>query len=91
MNTIAAPKMDWGAEDIGREFHTFKQKCELTFAVPMKDTSPSDRLTYVLLWVGDKGLDLQNTWTEEHKTLEKFWPILPPRTLQPSKCYTKRR
>ena len=72
------PKMDWSpGPDLYNRFKRFKQKCGLLFDGPLKSKSKEQRINYLLLWSGDHGLDLFNTWTDltadEKKDIEEYW------------------
>ena len=54
--------MNWLAADLPTEFRSFKQYCELIFSGPFRDKEQAERVTYILLWVGQEGLRMYNTW-----------------------------
>jgi hypothetical protein len=57
------PKIDWTpGPGLAQRLKRFRQKCELLFDVPLKARTNEQRCRYVLLWAGDYGLDLHNTW-----------------------------
>ncbi len=58
-----APSMDWGSPDLPNAFSQFKQYCELYFKGPLKMITKEEQATYLLLWVGQQGLQMYNTWT----------------------------
>lgn len=58
------PSMDWSSPgDIHKRFKLFKQKCELIFDGPLDDLDEAKRVRLLLLWIGDKGLEIYNTAT----------------------------
>ena len=73
------PSMDWSSSPgdlLHKRFKLFKQKCELIFAGPLEG-KPEGKLTrLLLLWVGDKGLEIYNaaTWENEGDSL-KLAPV----------------
>ena len=71
------PKMDWTTgPDLTNRFKRFRQKCELLFEGPLKPRAPEQECSYLLLWAGDYGLDLYNTWsltTKQKKDINKYW------------------
>ena len=71
------PKMDWTTgPDLTTRFKRFRQKCELLFEGPLKPRAPEQKCSYLLLWAGDYGLDLYNTWsltTEQKKDINEYW------------------
>ena len=70
--------MDWTSPgDLHKRFKLFKQKCELIFAAPLDEVEEAKKARLLLLWVGDKGLEIYNTstWTNEGDDL-KIAPIM---------------
>ena len=69
-------------------FGKFKQKCELMFKSVLKDAEGEEQVSYILLWVGEQGLDIYNSWTfedgkdqkDQAKILDRFMEHLEPRT-----------
>ena len=80
--------MDWEATDIVTTFARFKQKCELMFSSVLKTATDEERASYLLLWVGEQGLDKYNSWNfddeEDRKKpevlLSRFQQHLEPRS-----------
>ena len=68
--SFASPQMDWDAPDPITAFARFKQKCHLMLSSALKNTNDEEKVSYILLWSGKKGLDIFNSWTftkEEEK------------------------
>ena len=69
--------MDWSpGPDLRTRFKRFCQKCELLLDGPLKSRDSTQKCKYVLLWSGDHGLDLFNTWTlttDQQKDLKEYW------------------
>ena len=62
------PSMDWsGPGDVHKRFKLFEQKCELIFDGPLSDTEEARKVRMLLLWIGDKGLEIYNTATFENE------------------------
>ena len=55
--------MDWTSLDVHSRFKMFKQKCELIFDGPLHGQDEDKKVRLLLLWVGDKGLEIYNTAT----------------------------
>ena len=73
------PRMDWtlGPHLLSR-FMRLHQKCELLLDGPLRSRHSTQKCKYVLriLWSGDYGLDLFNTWAltdEQQKDLKEYW------------------
>ena len=71
------PKMDLTpGSDLLTRFKRFRQKCELLLDGPLKSRDGTQKCKYVLLWSGDYGLDLFNTWTLTEEQQKKSGRIL---------------
>ena len=74
LSGIEPPRMNWLALDLPTEFRSFRQYvyCELIFRGPFAAKGQGERVTYILLWVGQEGLRMYNTWelteTEKQET-----------------------
>ncbi|CAI9729108.1 Hypothetical predicted protein [Octopus vulgaris] len=81
------PTMNWDSDDIVEAFKKFKQKTQLAFKSFLKGTTAEEKVSYILLWTGEKGLDLFNSWDMSESDcnnpdtlLEKFERHLEPRS-----------
>uniref|UniRef100_A0A0L8FJZ7 Retrotransposon gag domain-containing protein n=1 Tax=Octopus bimaculoides TaxID=37653 RepID=A0A0L8FJZ7_OCTBM len=81
------PTMNWDADDIVEAFKKFKQKTQLAFKSFLKGTTADEKVSYTLLWTGEKGLDLFNSWDMSESDcnnpdtfLQKFERHLEPRS-----------
>ena len=49
----------------------------LMFSGPLKAKTEEEKVSYLLLWVGDKGRDIRHTWTDistdDAKKLDTFY------------------
>ena len=64
------------ATDLPTEFRSFRQYCELIFSGPFAEKGQSERVTYILLWVGQEGRRMYNTWDlseTDKKDVEFIW------------------
>lgn len=85
-DNFTPPSMDWSSPgDIHKRFKLFKQKCELIFDGPLEKSSEQKKVRFLLLWIGDKGLEIYNTatWAAEGDEL-KLAPVF-----QHLEAYTK--
>ena len=53
--------MNWSSPDLAGTFKWFQQKCDLYFTV--RDINPAQRASHILLYVGDEGLRIFNSWS----------------------------
>ena len=84
---VEPPKLDWHSSDLPTAFTNFKQYVELIFAGPFAKKGATEKVTYLLLWLGQEGITVYNSWelTEEEKKdykkiIEKFENYLEPKT-----------
>lgn len=73
MNHFTHPSMDWITPgDLHNRFKLFKQKCQLVFDGPLTNKDDSYKVRLLLLWAGDKGLEIYNTakWEEDGDKLD---------------------
>ena len=58
------PSIDWtSSADVHKRFKLFRQKCEFIFEGPLEGVEQKKQVRHLLLWVGDKGLEIYNTTT----------------------------
>ena len=72
----STPKMDWTSGDLPTAWKAFKQHCEFTFGGSLKRKSEEENCNYLMIWIGDKGRDICNTWeltVEEAKKLDTYY------------------
>ena len=72
----STPKMDWTSRDLPTAWKAFRQHCEFTFGGPLKRKSEEEKCNYLMIWIGDKGRDIYNTWeltAEEAKKLDTYY------------------
>ena len=72
-NKFTPPTMDWSSPgDLHKRFKLFKQKCLLIFDGPLKEEDEDKKTRLLLLWSGDKGLEIYNTatWEDEDDQLK---------------------
>ena len=86
MSGITPPSMDWESTNLPEAWEKFKRHTELIFKGPLKDKAEEEQIAYVLLWIGDKGRDVYQTWkltADEQKSLkshfEKFKSYVQPK------------
>ncbi|KAL0161181.1 hypothetical protein M9458_044906, partial [Cirrhinus mrigala] len=73
---IQAPRMDWTSANLPEAWRRFKQQAELMFSGPLREKREPEKCSYLLLWIGEKGLDIYNTWSlseDEAKKLQTYY------------------
>ena len=73
--SFASPQMDWDFPDLITAFARFKQKCQLVFSSVLKDTNDEEKVSYILLWSAEKGLDIYNSWIFTKEEDKKKQPL----------------
>ena len=77
LRDIPAPVMNWEATNLPEAWKNFHQHVDLIFRGPLKAKTEEEKVSYLLLWVGEKGLDVFNTWSpitgEKSKKLEHYY------------------
>ena len=61
--SFTSPQMNWDTPDPVTVFGKFKQKCQLMFKSVFKDNDDEEKVSYILLWSGEKGFHMYNSWT----------------------------
>ena len=64
LSGIACPQMHWDGHNVKENWHPFKQHVELMFSGPLKSPKKAEKCSYLLIWVGQMGLDIYNTWSD---------------------------
>ena len=85
--SFTSPEMNWDAPDPVTAFGRFKQKCQLMFKSVLKETDDEEKVSYILLWSGEKGLD-EDDKKKPDVIFEKFANQLEPKTSHRIHRYT---
>ena len=77
LSGIECPVMQWDGDNPKEHWRRFKQHVELMFTGPLKSRSEQEKCSYLLIWVGQKGRDIYNTWSDisddDRKKLETYY------------------
>ena len=69
--------MQWDGDNPKENWRRFKQHVELMFTGPLKSRTEQEKCSYLLIWVGQKGSDIYNTWSDisddDRKKLETYY------------------
>ena len=64
MEGVPIPHMEWESQNLPEAWRRFKQHVELVFAGPFQKRKEKEKkCAYLMLWIGEKGRDIRNTWT----------------------------
>lgn len=61
LSGVPTPSMDWSSVNLLESFKKFRQHAELIFAGALAEKTEEVHVTYLLLWVGEKGREIYNT------------------------------
>ena len=64
LSGIECPQMHWDGDNLKENWRRFKQHMELMFSDPLISRQEAEKCSYLLIWVGQKGQDTYNTWTD---------------------------
>ena len=64
MEGIVPPSMRWDDTNLPEAFEKFVRHANLVFIGPLADKPEKEKLSYLLLWLGDKGRDIRHSWTD---------------------------
>ena len=71
-----SPAMNWDAGDLPSAWQSFMTHCNFCFKGPLKEKSEEECCAYLMIWVGQKGRDIYQTWqvtAEEAKSLDTLY------------------
>ena len=64
------PTMNWNSSNMPDTWNKFEKHCCLMFDGPLKGKSAKEQCAYILLWVGERGRTIHESWNlmeEENK------------------------
>ena len=72
---VPTPRMEWDSSNLPDAWRRFKQHAVLMFTGPIRQKIEAEKCSFLLLWIGDKGRDISNTWeiTEDDAILLKTY------------------
>ena len=69
---VPVPVMNWNAVNLPDSWKKFRQHAQLMFSGPLKEKGEPEKVSYLLIWVGEKGRDIYNTFddiTDQNRNL----------------------
>ena len=75
LSGISPPVMNWGSTSLPTTWEKFERHIKLIFSGPLKDKTEEEEIAFLLIWVGEKGQDISQSWTlanDEQKQLETY-------------------
>lgn len=73
LSGIQPPRMDWSSPELPTAFQEFRQYCDLVLTGPLKDKTDAEKANYILIWIGQEGLKIFNSWNTEAKDPKTLW------------------
>jgi hypothetical protein len=73
---LSPPVMRWEDSNLPEAWDKFERHVKLMFTGPLKAKKEDEQISYLLLWVGEKGRDIHATWTlsdEEAKQIDTYY------------------
>ena len=74
---ITSPSMRWDDTNMPEQWEKFMRHTALMFSGPLISKTEEEKVSYLSLWVGDKGRDIRHTWTDisadDAKKLDMFY------------------
>ena len=61
---VPTPTINWESSNLPDQWKKFKTHAELIFNGPLKENDKDVKVNYLLLWIGDKGREVKNTWKD---------------------------
>ena len=74
--TGSLPCMDWERQDLEQSWKSFKQHVQFMFDGPLKKKDEEEKCAFLMLWVGEKGRNLFQTWNlsaAQKKKLDNYY------------------
>ena len=62
LSGIKPPHIDWNDTDLPTAWKTFKQYCQLIFNGPLNKKEEKEKVTNILIWIGEEGLTIFNSF-----------------------------
>ena len=63
-SSLPNPSIDWDSPHLPEAWKKFKQLVDLMFNGPLKSKTEDVKVNYFLIWIGEKGRDICNTFTD---------------------------
>ena len=61
---LPIPRMDWDNTNLPETWRKFQSTVELMFQGPLQPKDEAIKVSYLLLWVGERGREIADTWTD---------------------------
>lgn len=76
LQAVPTPVINWNAANLAESWRKFEQHVRLVLDGPLADKDETVKIKYLLLWVGESGRDIYDTWNlsaDDQKKLDKHF------------------
>ena len=80
--------VNWDSSNLPDAWKKFRQHAELMLSGTLNEKSEEETCSYLLIWLGEKGRHIYNTWTYLTDKNQKKFKTYYVKFITP-KCYTK--
>ena len=63
LSGIPHPVMNWNISNLPEQWESFQTHVELIFSGPLNDKEEEEKVSYLILWVGEEGHQIYKSWT----------------------------
>ena len=63
LSGIPPPVMNWKSSNLPEQWEKFKLHVDLIFSGPLEAKTEAEKVSYLLLWIGEEGRQIYKTWT----------------------------
>ena len=72
----SVPSMNWVKQDLEQSWKNFFQHLQFMFTGPLKDKNEEEKCSFLMLWVGEKGRSIFQTWNLNDENKKKTTELL---------------
>lgn len=80
MEGIPPPQINWNSSNLPDEWQKFETHAKLTLNGLLSEKTEEQKVNYLLIWVGDRGREVRQTWRDisagDEKKLETYYTRL---------------
>ena len=62
MEKLTCPSIKWNSKNLSEDWKRFEEHAKLMFQGPLTKAKEEERAAYILIWVGETGRDICNSW-----------------------------
>ncbi|XP_065568928.1 uncharacterized protein LOC136032586 [Artemia franciscana] len=73
---VQQPSINWDATSLADEWNRFEQHARLMLIGPLAEKTEKSQCAYLLIWMGEKGQEIFNTFEMEKSEANKIGPLI---------------